>query len=948
MNRIIYCLLILMIWMIRIPVCSQEHKQVYPVNFGLRVRQPENTLPISKTPPTKVIRKQKMQNFPLLTQVAENLWEITSDWELAEDDMLLESNGNIFDTNYDTSSWYDAVVPGTVLTSLVAAGIYPDPFYGLNNLAIPEDLCRKEWWYRVQFDSPKQKDNKAWLILDGINYKADIWLNGKKIGRIDGAFAQGRFDVTNYISDTNILAVRIYPPHNPGIPHEQSEKAGRGPNGGQLCFDGPTFISSEGWDWIPGIRDRNIGIWQSVYLKYTGDVTIEYPKIVTDLPLPSTDYADISTTLEVTNHSNSVKSVTVKGCMDGNISFTYPVVLQAREKRVVSLTSAEVPALRIKQPRLWWPNGYGEQNMYLMDISVNDNGQCSDSHKIPFGIRELTYELSVHSISHGELRIEYAPTNDLQNTKIPFSSVPAYQSNRDGIAIAELLPDADLSKLHILEPDSTAPYLVIRCNGQRIFCRGGNWGMDDGMKRVSREHLEPAFRLHREAGFNMIRNWTGESTEELFYTLCDEYGMLVWNDFWLSTEGVNQNVNDEDLFVDNARQTVKRFRNHPSIAVWCPRNEGYAPTALNNRLVDIVIQEDGTRHYNPNSRYMNLRTSGPWHHLDDITDYYTSRSHGFSTELGAPSIPTAESMEKFIPESERWPISDTWHYHDLHCGLPEYCNAIDRMFGKSGSMAEFCKKAQVVNYDRYRAMFESWNSHLWNSTTGVLLWMSHPAWPSVQWQTYSWDYETPGAYFGSKKACEPLHVQRNPHDGKVLIVNTSQNNLSNVKVTATRYTLDGLKMQRDVRKVTAICPNSIKEVLTMPSFSADNCVIERLELYVDGKLVSLNDYIVAPSDNYQVLNSLPKLRLNARLLSSKGDYKVIEVENPHSVTAVSVKFNIRNRETGEAILPAYFNDGYINLLPGEKRHIRVSCDNFHLAIVSAEGYNVEKQNILNL
>ena len=741
-------------------------------------------------------------------------------------------------------------------------------------------------------------------------------------------------------SDSNVLAVKIYPPHNPGIPHEQSEKAGRGPNGGQLCFDGPTFISSEGWDWIPGIRDRNIGIWRGVYLKYTGDVTLRYPKVVTDLPLPSTDYADVLVSVEVANHSDAPKRVSLKGNID-DTSFEHTVSLDARETRMV-----EIPALRMEAPQLWWPNGYGEQNMYRLHLSAYDGNDCSDSLETPFGIRELSYELSVLSDVAGELRIDYSPTNDRLNGVIPFSSVPSGKAKKDDIDIAKLRPDFDLTRLNIIEKDGTAPYLVIRCNGQRIFCRGGNWGMDDGMKRVSRQRLEPAFRLHKEAGFNMIRNWTGETTEELFYALCDEYGMLVWNDFWLSTEGVNQNVNDEKLFLDNARETVKRYRNHPSIAVWCPRNEGYAPTSLNNALVEIVTKEDGTRHYNPNSRYMNLRTSGPWHHLKDVSEYYTSHAHGFSTELGAPSIPTAESMEKFIPKQDRWPISDTWHYHDLHWGLPEYCNEIDRQFGESHSMSEFCKKAQVVNYERYRAMFESWNSRLWDSTTGVLLWMSHPAWPSVQWQTYSWDLETPGAYFGSKKACESLHIQRNPHDGKVLIVNISPSEIRNAKVVVSRFSLFGKKLFSTDKCLDRISANAAEEVITIPMVVDDECIIERLELFVAGKRVSINDYLVSSTDEYHALNILPQVALKARLVSGNDSVKVFEIRNSSTVAAVSVKFNIRRLADGEAVLPSFFDDGYINLLPGERRRLTVACDDFDKTVLSVEGYNVNRQNIL--
>lgn len=924
-----------------LPVYSQEYKQEYPVNFGLRVRQPDSVLPKSKAKPVAPQRVAKAVATAILKPTADNVWELTGGWELTDDDQVTKSRGSIFDDDYDTSLWYNAVVPGTVLTTLVEAGVYPDPYYGLNNLAIPDDLCRKEWWYRIRFDAPKKPCERVWLTFDGINYRADIWLNGDKIGTIAGAFAEGRFDISDFITESNVLAVKIYPPNNPGIPHEQSPKAGRGPNGGQLCFDGPTFLSSEGWDWIPGIRDRNIGIWQGVYLKCTGDITLRYPKIVTDLPLPSTDHADVSVEVDVTNHSDVPKMVSLKGSIDDDTAFEYPVSLDARETRTV-----KIPVLRVESPRLWWPNGYGGQNMYRLHLSAYDGDSRSDKLETPFGIRELSYELSVLSETAGELRIDYSPTNDRQNGVIPFTSAPSGKADKDNIDIARLLSDTDLTRLNIIEKDGAAPYLVIRCNGQRIFCRGGNWGMDDGMKRVSPARLKPALQLHKDAGFNMIRNWTGETTEELFYALCDEYGMLVWNDFWLSTEGVNQNANDEKLFIDNARETVKRFRNHPSIAVWCPRNEGYAPASLNNALVEIVTQEDGTRHYNPNSRYMNLRTSGPWHHLKDVSDYYVSRAHGFSTELGAPSIPTAESMAKFIPESDRWPISDTWHYHDLHWGLPEYCNEIDRQFGVSHSMNEFCKKAQVVNYERYRAMFESWNSRLWDSTTGVLLWMSHPAWPSVQWQTYSWDFETPGAYFGSKKACEPIHIQRNPHDGKVLIVNLSPREIRRLKAVVSRYTLAGKKLFSTDMRLDCVPANAVEEVTTLPTVADEQCMIERLELFVAGKRVSTNDYLVSPTDEFHALNTLPPVALKARLVSGNDSVKVFEIRNPSAVAAVSVKFNIRRLADGAALLPAFFDDGYINLLPGERRRLTVACDDFDKTVLSAEGYNVNRQNLL--
>lgn len=925
---------------------AQEHAQEFPINFGLTSALPDSMLPTSKAATSSVVRKAKTEAVTRLEPQTQNDWRITGGWELAEADAVVAASGSIFDMDYDTSLWFNAVVPGTVLTTLVDAGLYPDPYYGLNNMAIPEDLCRKEWWYRTAFTRPDAHEGKMWIIFDGINYRADVWLNRHKLGTISGAFVQRRFDVTDLLNECNVLAVKIYPPYNPGIPHEQSGRSGCGPNGGQLCFDGPTFISSEGWDWIPGIRDRNIGIWQDVHLKLTGEVSAENPQIITDLPLPSTAYADLTVALDLTNHAAKPKQLTLKGEMDGNIRFEHSLTLAPGEEKTVRLTPEQVPALRIEKPRLWWPNGYGAQEMYSMKLSVMDGDRCSDALTIPFGIRELSYELSVWKEGQGVLRIDYSPTNDMQQGTIPFTSVPARDTEEYQVVIAQMLPETDITRLRLIEPDGAAPYLVIRCNGRRIFCRGGNWGMDDGMKRVSRDRLEPAFRLHQEAGFNMVRNWTGESTEELFYTLCDQYGMLVWNDFWLSTEGFNQNVNDEALFAENARQVVRRFRNHPSIAVWCPRNEGYAPTSLNRRLVEIIAQEDGTRHYNPNSRYMNLRPSGPWQHRPDIADYYTQIAGGFSTELGVPSVPTSETMEKFIPASERWPISDTWNYHDLHGGLPEYCNAIDTMYGPSTSMAEFCKKAQMVNYDRYRAMFEAWNSRLWHSTSGLLLWMTHPAWPSLEWQTYSWDFETHAAYFGSRKACEPMHIQRNPHDGRVMIVNISPNEIPQATAVATRYTLGGKQLSRQEAKLKHIPANETSEAFTLAPYSDENCIIERMELYVGNHLLSRNDYLTAASGRFQELNQLPQATLKARQRKAQDGRMTVEVENSGACTAVSVKFNVRRRDTGEAVLPAYISDGYIHLLPGEKRLITIDCASLDGTALYAEGYNVARQQLI--
>ena len=275
---------------------------------------------------------------------------------------------------------------------------------------------------------------------------------------------------------------------------------------------------------------------------------------------------------------------------------------------------------------------------------------------------------------------------------------------------------------------------MIKVNGVKIACRGGNWGMDDSRKRVSREHLEPFFRLYRDAGLNIIRNWVGQNTEAVFYDLADEYGQLIWNDFWATTQNYNLEPQDPALFLKNARDTILRFRNHPSIALWCGRNEGVPQPILNEGLADLIQKLDGTRYYSPSSNRVNLRGSGPYKYQGPATYYEINR--GFSVELGVPSLPTLESVRHWLPKPDQWPINDAWAYHDWHQAgngdVAPFMLALETEFGAATSLEDFERKAQMLNYVEHRAIFEGFNAHLWSPNSGRLLWMTQPAWPSTK------------------------------------------------------------------------------------------------------------------------------------------------------------------------------------------------------------------------
>jgi hypothetical protein len=929
---------------------NQGLSQNSRLNFGLTQPQDPATLPVSSVKPQSAARKAKINIPATLQKLTENEFLLSTGWEMAEAEKVTGADQSIFNKGFNTSTWYNATIPGTVLTTLVDQGVYPDPYFGLNNLSIPESLCRKDWWYRVPVKLPQNAEGKTiWLLFNGINYKADIWLNGKLLGHIAGAFTRGKFDATDEfnLKTENILAVHIYPPDNPGIPHEESLKTGAGPNGGQLCMDGPTFISSEGWDWVPGIRDRNIGIWQDVRLRLTDAITISDPQVITDLPLPDTSSVEITVKSGLKNNSNKIQTVTFSGQIE-NQAFSKKVVIQPMEFKEVVFSPSEFPQLNLKNPRLWWPNGYGHAELYYLNLQVkSENGNISDQKNIRFGVREFSYELSIAETEKSMRRIEFNPLKTAG--KVMFNTVDRTDAKL-GAVIPRLADSADPKLLTSVENNTDNPFLIIKVNGIPVYCKGGNWGMDDAMKRVSRERLEPYFKLHQDANFNMIRNWTGESTEEVFYDLCDEYGMLVWNDFWLSTEGYNLNVNDNQLFMANATDVVKRFRNHASIAIWCPRNEGYAPPQLETQLQTLIATEDGTRLYQPNSRYLNLRPSGPWKYFPNLADY-SKNAEGFSTEIGIPSVPTAGSMRKMMAEEDTWPISDVWAYHDFHDGQAEYCQTIDALYGKTETLDDFCKKAQLINYESHRAMFEAWNSKLWNQVSGVLLWMTHPAWPSTDWQVYSWDYETLGSFFGSKKACEPVHIQMNLHDNKVVVVNTTLKNYYQLKATFELFDLKG-KLLKSKSISTDVQANQLSYcyMAETPSKLPPAYMI-RLTLSQGSNVLSQNEYWRSSLENgsYVSFNQLAEARLVAKeLKQEKGKLSFI-VSNPTKTPVIGLKFNLRDQKSGKIILPANFSDGYFTLMPGEKKHMEVgwnsnAAENTEVVV---EGYNLKTISLLS-
>ena len=921
---------------------------------GLSEPQNPNTLPRSRAPFQKPVA-QPLTAKELHTKLTgDNPWKIRGGWRLAAAPQVQATGEEISKPGFDDSHWLVAIVPGTVLTTMVDRGIYPNPDYGLNNMAIPESLAHQDYWYRVEFAVPAAaRGRRLTLTFLGVNYTAEVWLNGRKIGGFRGAFLRGRFDVTGLLksSGENVLAVHVSPPPHAGIAQEESLTAGPGSDGGVEVLDGPTFAASEGWDWIPSIRDRDTGIWQGVTLTASGPVQIGDLNVVTTLPKPDRSEADIEIDVPLTNVTQSPVEGDLTAAFD-DVKVTKHVRLAPGDNDV-HLEPSEFPQLRVQHPRLWWPNGYGPPTLHTLVTTFAVGHSVSSTSRIEFGMREVSYELSLLD-SAGQLhRVEIFPSrtydeepsliNDTHEgireivDRTPNLPEPAKENSQAGIP-----PRITDTWVQTLEPGalgspSVQPVpggwpgtdLVIVVNGVRIAARGGNWGMDDMMKRVSMAHLEPYFRLHRNAHVNIIRNWMGQSTEENFYELADKYGLMVWNDFWESTEQYNLEAQDPALFLKNARDTILRFRHHPSIVVWCGRNEGVPQAPINQGLAELIRTLDHTRYYTPGSNRINLRGSGPY--LWEPPSLYFRINRGFSVELGMPSVPTLESFKSFIPEPDRWPISDTWAYHDWHQSeggrVSFYMNAMNREFGAPTSFSDFVRKAQMLDYAGYRAIFEGMAAHLWQPSSGRMIWMTQPAWPSTQWNFLSWDYDTQSSFYGTQKALEPIHAQLNLNDEAVDFINLGDASSFSVRVRV--LSLDNQTLSDHTYQVQAAADDRTPVTkLDLDGLAAGHAVFVVLDVAdASGAPVSNNFYWwAAKLSTLRELDALPQATVtaSATLGEAGGQQKaVVTLRNSGAVAAVLVKLTLENAATGERILPAYYSGNYISLLPGEQRTITV-------------------------
>jgi hypothetical protein len=823
---------------------------------------------------------------------------IAAGWQMQDVAKVAESGAEVSAPAFKAAGWYTATVPGTVLTTLVDNHVYPEPLYGENNRPeiIPESLARTSYWYRTVVDVPKSFAGKhIWLNFDGINYAAQIWVNGTKVGTMRGAFARGSFDLTALHVDHSrkaVVAVLVSPQPHPGDPHEHTLRNGLGKNGGITAIDGPTFLSTIGWDWLPAIRDRDTGIWQKVSLSATGPVLVKNPLVTTDLSLPKTDSADVTVQATVENITDQPQKGVLKGSI-GNILFETEVELAPHSSQLVSFDPKSMLALHIDHPKLWWPNGYGPQNLYKLHLSFELQHKVSDSQDINFGVRKITYTV----------------------------------------------------------PDSEN--LTISVNGVPVFIRGGDWGLDEAMKRIPRERLDAQIHMHQLANLNLIRNWVGQSTSEDFYELCDKYGILVWDEFFQPNPDDGPDPTDLDTYIANVRDKILHFRNHPSIALWCARNEGPPPPEIDAALRKLMAELEPMRLYQPSSTDGHgVRSHGPYHWRTP-REFYTVTDDFFKTETGSVSVPTLESIHGMMPQKDWETITDDWAEHDLAKGASggdTYPATTAARYGKLVNLADFVRKSQLMNYEAFRAMYEGRNAQLFHPTTGIITWMSHPAQPSFVWQLYHYDLEPNSSLFAVKSASEPVHIQFNEVTGELQVINNLPTPVADAVAHLSVYNLDGTVAYQHDYKVTA--SPSTATSLGAVEFPASLSSVHFLKLEMhdaSGKLLSSNFYwraLPEHQDDLTDLGKLPTVTLDAKASRNDADGKTlvtVTLHNPSTNVALMTHLQLR-RHSGERVLPVFYSDNYVSLVPGESRTIMIEADlkdfKGEEALVVFDGWNV--------
>jgi hypothetical protein len=819
-------------------------------------------------------------------------------------------------SSFPLSGWIPATVPGTVLATLVNNGLAPDPFYGMNNEKIPDIFHAGPELYTYWFVKDLRMavtgtGKQAWLRFRGVNYSCDIFLNGRRVNTRThtGMFLRQSYNVTSLLSPDGInrLAVIVRPAGTPGDPN--GGQGGDGTIGRNVASQ-----YTAGWDWIQPVRDRNTGIWDIVTLEETGAIRLNDPHIVSSVPgvrFPDAPQAPatLRITVDVENPTHQRISGTLQ-CTVAGMAVRTDIAVPAN-----TTILARVHDITVQDPKLWWPNGYGQPARTTVELAfVQTGGEVLDTMTVTTGIRDIS------TVWNAETR------------------------SRE-----------------------------VRVNGQRIFVRGGNWIVSDAMLRLSTSRYDADIRFHRDMNLNLIRVWGGGLTERPeFYDACDRYGILVMQDLWISGDCNGKWLDpmkkedqwtrrgypdDHGLFIRSFADQVRMLRNHPSLAFYCGGNEIPPPQDILAAVQDSVLPVlDGTRYFftysNADSMSFNsLGGNGDGaYHIQPTRHFWEFRAFPFNSETGSVGLNDMASLERFIPRSNMvMPdaagrrVDSVWRYHKFQ----GYGKTIEA-YGRPDDLKGYLDRAQLVNYDQYRALMEGHLAHMWEWYTGVIIWKTQNPWSAMRGQMYDPWLDPNAALYGLHHANRPVHIMCNPADGMLMVVNSTFRPLHDLMVQA--WTID-VAGKRDlafqwfveVGPSTAQKIDSVRRVF-MQNFGAEGGFLELLLLDLQKRQVDRNLCWFPDSNGaYTGLQRMPAAPANISARRN-GDGRVdVSVENPPGgPLAFFLRVSLIDGMTGKRILPVFYSDNYVSVVSGTTETVTLECGHGSIpgnARVTVSGWN---------
>ncbi len=854
--------------------------------------------------------------YPLLAQQR----ELNTNWQCIRASETGKTGEQISNPDSLLHGWQPAVVPGTVLTTQLHNQQIPDPFFGMNNERIPDIFTTGPAYYTYWFvndfsETYPLPGEEIQIHFRGVNYSYDVFINGHKLNDIrdTGMFCRSSYSITNYLNKNgkNRVAVIVYPPSPVGNPN-----GGQGGDG--VIAHSLTNQYVAGWDWIQPIRDRNTGIWDKVFIKRTKQVHIENTHIITLVPGKRNvdgpqQPATIKVSTELENTSDSEINGIVQYELDGQ-RIKMPAKLMPH-------TTEEIifPEWQLTNPKLWWPNGYGPQNLYPCKISFLINSKAlSDQEIVQVGLRQI---------------------KTLWNNKT---------NSRE-----------------------------IRVNGQKIFIKGGNWILSDALLRFDKARYDAEIHYHRDMNLNLIRVWGGGITERPeFYDACDKYGLLVMQDFWasgdcngrwydpLKLEDTNARRNYPDnhkLFIESVEDQIKMLRNHPSLALWCGGNEIRPPSDILSIMRDSLIPVlDGTRFFFEfsNDDSMSLHGGDGPYVLQSKDYFWQHRSFPFNSEIGSIGIGDQESLERFLPpehmkpphydtNQHKWIIDSVWRYHRYE----GYDSSVE-VYGHPVTISDFTRKAQLVNYDQYRALMEGASAKMWDWYTGIIIWKTQNPWTAMKGQMYDYYLDVNACLYGTRTGSKPLHVMYDHINKSILVANNLFKPTDKMELVVKAYTAKGDELpllSKYIQVPATNCKQHYKFNKEIDSLAANEGIFLYLSL-TDSATNTLTDdnlyWLPNAQGNYPFLSKMKDVELSSKaILTEKGIE--VTISNPPTNTLAFFQRLTLVRHTGERMLPAFYSDNYFSILPGQEKTfiLEVNSEEKELPQLYIDGWNTNQQFI---